>query len=35
MAGRARKLAWFIGIWALSVAAIGIVGGVIKVILSV
>jgi hypothetical protein len=34
MAGRARKLAWFVAIWALSVAALAIVGGVIRMVLS-
>jgi hypothetical protein len=34
MAERARKLAWFVAIWALSVAALGIVGGAIRMVLA-
>lgn len=30
MAGRRRKLAWFVAIWAMSVLAIAVVGFVIR-----
>lgn len=33
MAERAKRLGWFVGIWAMSVIALGIVGGLIKLLL--
>jgi hypothetical protein len=30
---RAKQLGWFVGIWALSVAALGIVGSIIRWVL--
>ncbi|MEQ1539968.1 MAG: DUF2474 family protein [Sphingorhabdus sp.] len=30
---RAKQLGWFVGIWALSVAALAIVGGIIRWVL--
>lgn len=33
MGGRAKRLGWFVGIWAASVAALAIVGGIIKAVL--
>jgi hypothetical protein len=30
---RAKQLGWFVGIWVLSVAALGIVGGIIRGVL--
>lgn len=30
MGERAKRLGWFVAIWALSVLALGVVGGVIK-----
>ena len=30
---RAKQLGWFFGIWMLSVAALGIVGGIIRWVL--
>lgn len=33
MAERAKQLGWFVGIWAMSVLALGLVGGLIKLFL--
>jgi Protein of unknown function (DUF2474) len=30
---RAKQLGWFVGIWTLSVAVLGIVGGIIRWVL--
>ncbi|MGD9812104.1 MAG: DUF2474 family protein [Sphingobium sp.] len=34
MAGRARRIGWFVAIWAMSVAALGVVSLAIKVVIS-
>jgi preprotein translocase subunit Sss1 len=34
MAGSGRKLAWFVGIWAMSVLALGAVGFAIRLVLA-
>ena len=34
MGARAKRLGWFVGIWAASVAVLGVIGGVIKWVLS-
>lgn len=34
MIERAKRLGWFVGIWAASVCVLGLVGGLIKWVLS-
>lgn len=34
MQERAKRLGWFVGIWAASVCFIGVVGGLIKLVLN-
>lgn len=34
MRENARKLGWFVGIWAASICALGIVGGLLKLVLN-